>query len=54
MSSLLAAGITLEGSNYTAVIVVALIAIAALGVAGDRKSTRLNSVTLESRMPSSA
>ena len=34
MSSLLAAGITLEGSNYTAVIVVALIAIAALGVAG--------------------
>ena len=35
MSSLIsAAGITLEGSNYTAVVVVALIAIAALGVAG--------------------
>ena len=35
MSSLIsAAGITLEGSNYTAVIVVALIALAALGVAG--------------------
>ena len=35
MSTLIsAAGITLEGSNYTAVIVVALIALAALGVAG--------------------
>jgi len=35
MSSLIAAAdITLEGSNYTAVIVVALIALAALGVAG--------------------